>query len=60
MLLLEEAKMWSLIIDDTRRQSIYKIDSGNKSLIPKFKWHGSMREKREANFDNVSMFSPSG
>jgi hypothetical protein len=48
--------MWSLIIDDTRRQSIDKIDNRNKSLIPKFEWHGCMGEKREANFDNVSMF----
>jgi hypothetical protein len=53
----KEAKNRSFILENFVWQTINEKDSSKKGLVPKFKRHGGMSKKGEANFDNVSMFT---
>jgi hypothetical protein len=53
----EEAPKICFLIDHTTRKTIYKVNRSDKSFIPKLKRHRSMGKKREANLNNVVMFS---
>lgn len=59
VLLKQLCERWDSIIDRSR-QSIDEISGSEKCLIPEFQWHASMGKERQANFNNVAMFSFSG
>jgi hypothetical protein len=47
----------SLRGNNLTRKAIDQIDSGEKSLIPKFQWHECISKERQTNLDSMSMFA---
>ena len=54
---VEELLVWTEVVDDTRRQSVYEICTGEECIIPEALWHTGLCKQNESNFNDVAVLS---